>query len=138
MTQPQKKLSFPRAALPLFLLLSFAMTGCIFVTDDGDSSFTVVNRSDYVISELYITEVDNRDWGIDYLYGDALFPDERITVSSIACDFYDILLVDELGAECELNSVDLCFDDASWVITNSTLSRCPIFAANAALLAAEK
>ena len=40
------------------------------------------------------------------------------------CSTYDVLVVDELGAECELLGLDVCFDDAVWVIDNAQLAAC--------------
>ena len=96
--------------------------------DDSDSTLLVVNDSDFVIEDLFLTEVDNPNWGSDLLGSDALFPDEEI-VLGVDCDFYDVLVVDETGLECEINDIDLCFNDATWVITNNT---CDVFSAAAA------
>jgi hypothetical protein len=91
------------------------------------ASLTVVNDSDFVIHEIFLTETDNPDWGPNLLRGDVLFPDEEL-VLGVPCDFYDALLVDEDGVECEVHDLDLCLNDAVWVIRNST---CTVFEAEA-------
>lgn len=101
--------------------ISMLATGCIIV---DDSSFTVDNESDYVITELYIAPTDARTWGPDLLGSNVLFPGDSITITGIDCDDYDVQVYDELGASCELLDIDLCFDDAVWVITNSDLAFC--------------
>jgi hypothetical protein len=98
------------------------------VVDDPDSTLLVVNESDFVIEEIYITDVDASGWGPDLTRGDVLFPDEEMLLTDLPCDFYDVLMVDETGLECEVLDIDLCFDDATWVITNDT---CDVFAAEA-------
>ncbi|HET6613776.1 MAG TPA: hypothetical protein VFG83_17375 [Kofleriaceae bacterium] len=100
-------------------------SGCVIVDDDGnaDSSLTIENDSDFAIGEIYVTEIDNPDWGPDVLGGDWLYPDEAVTVF-LECDVYDSLIVDEHGHECELDHLDLCFDDAVWRITNRALDHC--------------
>lgn len=115
--------------LALSGLLTFlaAAPGCLIVTDDDDASLEVVNESDFTIEELYLTEVDNRDWGPNLLRGDVLFPDESIVLVDIECDFYDTQMVDETGAVCEVYDVDLCLNDAVWVIRNNT---CTVWEAN--------
>jgi hypothetical protein len=117
------------------LTLAAAPSGCIISSDDdsSDSTLLVVNDSDYVIEEIYLTEVDNPNWGPDLLGGDVLFPGEDFLIVDIECDYYDALLVDEDGVECELLDIDLCFDDADWVIRNNT---CTIFQATPAEKAA--
>ena len=116
--------------LTLAALLTVGATapGCLIVTDDDDdATLEVVNLSAFTIEELYLTEVDNRDWGPDLLRGDVLFPDESIVFTDIACDYYDVQMVDETDAVCEVYNVDLCFNDAVWEIRNST---CTVWEAN--------
>ena len=96
------------------------------VVDDPDSTLLIVNESDFVIEEIYITDVDASGWGPDVTRDDVLFPQEEILLTDIPCDFYDVLMVDETGLECEVLDIDLCFDDATWVIDNNT---CDVFAA---------
>ena len=90
-------------------------------TSDGpaDASLTVVNDSDFVIEEIYLTDVDSSSWGANLLSNDDLFPDERL-VLDVDCGLYDALLVDETGIECKLESIDLCLNDATWYISNNT------------------
>lgn len=109
-----------------FLALAFAVAaagGCAVTTDDdgADASLLVVNESDYAIYELYLTEVDNPNWGPNLLRGDVLLPDEELLLG-VDCGFYDALLIDEEGVECELYDLDLCLNDADWVIRNNTCS----------------
>ena len=111
----------------LFLVVgSLAVSGC---TDDGvDGTLTVDNQSNFVILELHVTPVGSSTWGPNLLSGDGLFPDESITLG-VECDLYDALLVDEDGEECEIEAVDLCLNDANWIIRDNT---CTVFAAKAA------
>lgn len=113
------------ASFALLAVMTVGLSGCI-ITSDDDATLTVENRSDFAIFELYLTEVDNRDWGRNLLSGDALFPGESLVLTNIRCDFYDALLVDEDGFECEVLDVDLCLNDALWIIRNNT---CAIFEA---------
>lgn len=117
--------------LSLVLLVgAVALPACVVDDDDvDDSTLTVVNESDFVIEEVFITDVNASGWGPNLLAGDVLFPGESMVIYDIECGVYDALLVDETGLECELLGIDLCFDDATWVITNNT---CDVFAAEAA------
>jgi len=100
------------------LLAALSLSAC---TDDGtvDATLTVINDSDYVIEELYLTDIGSDRWGPDLLRGDVLFPDEELTLG-VDCGLYDALLVDEEGVECELEGIDLCLNDATWYIRNNT------------------
>lgn len=118
--------------------MSLAAIGC---SDDDDdiivnpgASLRVVNDSDFVIEQIYLTPIDSPTWGSNLLRGDVLFPDEEILLG-VACDFYDALVVDEVGVECEILDLDLCLNDATWVIRNDT---CDVFEAAAKARAEEK
>jgi hypothetical protein len=93
----------------------------------GGSSLVIDNQSDFVIEEVFLTSVDSTDWGPNRLRGDVLFPGETLTLG-VGCGFFDALLVDEEGVDCELHDLDLCLNDAVWVIRNNT---CTVFGAAA-------
>ena len=99
-------------------------TGCIIMTDGGDSSITIWNDSDYVIEYLYVSPSDSSHWGPDLLGGDVLYPNDEVTIHNLDCDYYDVMVVDEYDVECILDDEYLCFDDELWIITNITLDRC--------------
>ena len=114
-----------RASHLASLVLAVA-TGC--VASSSDSSLTVSNDSDFTIQELYLTDVGSSTWGRNLLGGDVLVPGEALSLG-VDCGRYDALLVDEPNVQCELAGLDLCFDDAVWVIRNNT---CSVFAARLA------
>lgn len=101
-------------------------TAACVIEDDGgpDATLRVDNQSDFAITQLYLTDVGNPDWGPDLLHGDVLLPGEQL-VLGVDCDFYDALLIDEDGVECEISDLDLCLNDADWIIRNDT---CAVFA----------
>jgi hypothetical protein len=118
-----------RLFAPLF---AAALVGCagsatIDVEPTPGASLTVSNQSDFTLYEIYLTEVNDPDWGPNLLRGDVLYPDEELTLG-VPCDFYDALLVDETGLECEVHDIDLCLNDAVWVVRNNT---CSVFEAEA-------
>lgn len=107
-----------------------AIASCTSSSDPdfvADASLLVINESDYTIFEIYLTEVDNPSWGPNLLGGDVLYPGEELLLG-VPCDLYDALLVDEEGVECEIHAIDLCLNDADWVIRNNT---CAVFEAAA-------
>lgn len=108
------------------LLASSLATGCIIVADD-DATLTIDNQSDYVLVDIALrTSFGSDEYGPNILRGDALFPDEVITVS-VECNTYDVFILDEDAVACELLNLDLCFNDAVWIIDNQELDSC-IFA----------
>lgn len=114
-----------RLLAPALLFASLA-GGCVIAGDGiADATLEVANDSNYVIEELYLTDVNSASWGSNLLRGDVLFPDESI-ILGVECGYYDALLVDEDGVDCELRDLDLCLNDALWVINNNT---CSVFGA---------
>jgi hypothetical protein len=99
-------------------------TGCIITDDDGDSDLTIINDSSYTIEEIALAEVSEETWGPNLLRGDVLFPGESLTIVSIECGTYDVLVTDELGTDCELSNLRLCFDSTDWVVDDTTLAIC--------------
>jgi hypothetical protein len=109
------------------LAVSFALlagAGCVgsstVVDNIEDSTLVVVNDSDFALVEAYVTFIDSPSWGPNLLGGDVLLPGEELFLDGFPCDFYDAMLVAEDGLSCELYDIELCFDDATWVITNDT------------------
>jgi hypothetical protein len=98
---------------------SIAVAGCTSSDPGPDASLRVHNNSDFVITQIHVTSVGSLDWGPNLLSGDALFPDESLTID-VNCDTYDALLIDEDGVECQIHRIDLCFSTADWVIENNT------------------
>jgi hypothetical protein len=116
-----------RCAIAMFVAASLQVGGCAVHADDtSDSTLTVSNRSDYEIEDLFITLHHSSRWGSDFLGDQPLRPGEVIVLDHLPCDTYDVLIVDETDAECEVDAISLCFDDADWVITNNT---CDVFGA---------
>ncbi len=83
------------------------------------SSISVDNQSDFTITELYLTDVSSSSWGPNLVSNNQLLPGETVRIDT-SCGTYDAMLVDETGVTCELNSLDLCLDNALWVIRNDT------------------
>ena len=120
-----------RASWTIGCVLALAVSGCLCGGPDpyrygggggSVSTLTVDNASSYVLTELRVTPLRSPDWGPNLL-PDLLFPNEQITVT-VACDTWDVLIVDEYGRDCVLEAIDLCFSDRLWTIDNRTLSRC--------------
>src|SRR5689334_13255666 len=116
------------------VLGAIAVAGC---SSDSSSSgrLNVQHNSDFAIVEIHVAPVGTTTWGPNLIAGDTLSPGESLSVD-VSCGTYDALLVDESGVDCQLQSVDLCFSRADWVIRNNT---CTVFgAARAAREAAAK
>ena len=107
-------------------ILTLMLAAC--ATDDGgggaDSTLTIDNDSSYTLIEINLSPTTSISWGPDLLGSDVLAPGEVFEASGIACDTYDIRVVDDTNDECILDSVDLCLDNAVWHIDNAELAIC--------------
>jgi hypothetical protein len=110
----------------LGLVLTISAAACTASTT-ADATLSVDNQSDFVITEMYLTDVGSSTWGPNLLSGDQLNPDETLHLD-VDCSTYDAMLVDETGVSCEVDDLDLCLNDAVWVIRNNT---CTAFSAAA-------
>ena len=115
--------SFMRTRLASLVAVLLASTAVGCVASEGDSSFTIANRSSYFLEEIHLAEVSDPTWGPDLIAG-ALAPGQDLIITGIDCGTYDVLVVDETGVDCELSNIDLCFDDDAWVIDDFTLDVC--------------
>lgn len=92
----------------------------------SDSELEIVNRASWDIYELYLSPVEDEEWGPDQLGGGVLESGASFLLYDIPCGDYDILLVDEDGDECTVEDVDLCGDSAEWVIDDEALLSCEL------------
>jgi hypothetical protein len=97
------------------------MTAAVLGACTTSSSITVDNQSSFTITELYLTDVNSSSWGPNLVYNNKLLPGDTVRINT-SCGTYDAMLVDETGVTCELNAVDLCLDNALWIIHNDTCS----------------
>lgn len=97
-------------------------TAACSVQTSPDSTLSVRNDSDFSIVEIHVTPIGKSTWGPNLLSSD-LAPGETL-VLGIDCGTYDALLVDESGVDCELHDLNLCLNDADWIIRNET---CNVF-----------
>ncbi len=99
-----------------------ATTAACSDNNEADLTLRVQNASDFSIVEIHVTPVGNSTWGPNLLTSD-LAPGDSL-VLGVNCGTYDALLVDEAGVDCELHDLDLCLNDADWIIRNNT---CTVF-----------
>jgi len=111
-----------------------AAAGCSD-SSSNDATLHVDNQSDFSITDIRVTPTGTASWGGNLIDGDVLAPGESLTLG-VNCDTYDAMLIDSTGVTCTLNDVNLCLNNADWVIRNDT---CSVFsAARAAREAAAK
>jgi hypothetical protein len=95
------------------------------IATSADSQVVIVNKSDWEIHQLFLSTVDEEEWGPDQL-GEEVIPagGGRFTLRRIPCASYDVQLIDEDGDTCVVGDVGLCGDSDTWVISNKDLLAC--------------
>ena len=84
----------------------------------------IINQSKWEIHHVFLSSVEDEEWGPDQLGEEVLAKGDSFTITDIPCDLYDVKVVDEDGDECIIEQVDLCGDDSYWKITDKDLLEC--------------
>ena len=91
---------------------------------NSGSNVTFNNNSSYAIYYLYMSATSDDSWGSDHLGDEVVMPGDGHTIRNVACDNYDIKIVDEDDDECELRNERFCDEDAVYNISNDQLLAC--------------
>jgi hypothetical protein len=111
-------------ALLLVAVLCLSVGALPASAKGAKSTIKVINQSKWEIHHLYLSPSRSNHWGEDLLGEDILEKGDQITLTDIACDHYDIKVVDEDGDECVIENESLCGDKAFWKITDKELLAC--------------
>lgn len=90
------------------LLVGFAAVGWACGADAAE--LDIVNSSLKGIQHLYIAPSGDKDWGRDLLAGDtasAIAPGDHRIITNLAPATYDLRLIDDDGAECEIEAIEV-------------------------------
>lgn len=88
------------------------------------TGITVVNNSSHEIHYLYLSPVDQDNWGPDQLNNASLGNGQSVTLNNVSCDGTQIKVIAEDSDGCFLSSVVSCGGSAQWTITNETPADC--------------
>lgn len=102
-------------------LLSFGVASIASAHD-----LEIVNKSKTEIHHLYLSSVNDNDWGPDQLgdkSNDTVDPGESFTLTGIERGHFDVKVVAEDGTECVVENVTFN-EGKEWVITEHMLDKC--------------
>ena len=89
-----------------------------------NATVKIINQSSWEIHHVFLSASDEQSWGEDQLEDEILAKGESLTLTGIACDLYDVKIVDEDGDECIVEEVDLCGGKSYWKVTDKDLQDC--------------
>ncbi|HET9768276.1 MAG TPA: hypothetical protein VFS60_15590 [Thermoanaerobaculia bacterium] len=113
-----------RRAVPYLLATAVAVSLAIPAGAAKPADVKVTNRTDWEIHELYLSPVDDENWGPDQLRDEVIGKDESFTLVGVPCDEYDVKIVDEDDDACIVAQVDICGENHQWTITSDDLLQC--------------
>jgi hypothetical protein len=109
------------------LVSAFAalLLGSLAPPAEASSSVRIKNQSNWDIYELYLSPVNDRDWGPDQLGRHVISSGETFTLTDVRCANYDVRLVDEDDDVCVVENVRLCGKE-TWTISDRELLACQL------------
>lgn len=124
LTSGKRNISY-RLAIPMFVLVVLAAVPLLSSGhSSAASSITVVNNSSREIHFLYLSPVNQDDWGADQLNDATLNNGQSVTLSNVACGGAEIKVIGEDKDGCFLSAVVSCAGNTEWTITNDTPADC--------------
>jgi hypothetical protein len=112
------------------LILVLAVTGALalpFMTSARSSSsvnITIVNNSNREIIHIYLSHVDQDDWGGNQLGETTIGPGQTQTLSGVSWDNTQVKLNAEDRDGCFLSHVSPGSGSDSWTVTNTDPANC--------------
>jgi len=87
------------------------------------ATITVVNNSSWEIRHLYLSPVDNDNWGPDQLNQSVIAPGQSVTITA-AWDQATVKVISEDQNGCFLYKTVEATSSASWTITSDAVPDC--------------
>jgi hypothetical protein len=112
------------AILVVILCAIGAVPWLVRAQPPSGATITVTNSSNWQIRHLYLSPVDQENWGPDQLNDSVLAPGASFTISVASCSGSEIKVISEDADGCFLSQVVGCTDDAQWTITNAATPNC--------------
>ena len=96
------------------------LTAAALWSTEGKTAFEVTNKTGFVLSALYIGEINSEQWGDDLLGGNPLLDGESIIIPivSLKSPIVNIRARDEEGDTYTVYGVDAEKDDVAIVLTD--------------------
>jgi len=104
-------------------LIAFGVLSLGLITSANALELNVTNKSKTAIHHLYLSASSQKNWGPDQLGKETVEPGEQFKLHGIEAGKYDVKVVTEDDAECEVDDAD--FDSSMvWTITEHMLAKC--------------
>lgn len=88
------------------------------------TAITVVNNSHWEIHHLYLSPVEQDNWGPDQLNETILRTGDSFALHNVSCSGGQIKVISEDQGGCFLSVVVACATDATWTIADNATPDC--------------
>jgi hypothetical protein len=112
-----------RLALTLAVLCTLGTSTLLSGATAPTTNITVVNNSSLEIRHLYLSPVDNDNWGPDQLNQSVIAPGQSVTINA-AWDQSTVKVISEDQNGCFLYQTVDATSSASWTITGDAVPDC--------------
>jgi hypothetical protein len=85
---------------------------------------TVVNKSKYVIKELYVAPTKSKKWGTEQLREHSIGINQSFTLRNIPVGVYDLKVVDQDDDSCVASNISFSDNDKEWTLTDVIIENC--------------
>ena len=115
-----------RMGILLFLVLGLLSGVPLFASACRPvTSITITNNSSsWEIRHLYLSPVDQDNWGPDQLNGTVVAANGSLTLSNVSCEAASIKVISEDQNGCFLYQTVTCGQSQTWTITNEATPDC--------------
>jgi hypothetical protein len=88
------------------------------------TAVTITNNSGLEIRHVYLSPIDNDNWGPDQLNGDVIANGTSFTLDNLACTAASIKVIAEDQNGCFFYQTVTCGEASTWTITTSSPRDC--------------
>ena len=106
------------------LAASLALACGTVAAGSNDAAVVIKNSSSWVLTELYVSDSGQDEWGPDQLEEQVIGNGETFKLNGVPCGEYDVKVVDEDGDSCVLEEVALCGGEDAWEVEDDVLLGC--------------
>lgn len=88
------------------------------------TSVNIVNNSNKEIRNVYLSHVNDDDWGTNQLGNSTIPAGQSFALNNVSCDQQQVKVIAEDADGCFSSTVVNCGASATWTITNDTARDC--------------
>lgn len=109
-------------AIVITVMAAVPLLACAFARSTAANLTVVNNSSSWTIQHLYLSPVDQDNWGPDQLNGAAINPGSSHSLGLACSSSIKVITEDQNG--CFLYQTVSCGENSTWTVTDSATPNC--------------